>query len=237
MLHKKSLYIVLFLTILLLPSQAQAFVVINEIFADPASDLSGDANGDGVSSSSQDEFVELINFGVDGVDISGWSITDAVKARHIFPIGTLISPYEYLVIFGGGSPTLADVNWQKASTGGLSLNNTADTITLFDDDGGSIDQVIYDSLANHDQSIVRSPEGTGDAFVQHESLNTAQGKLFSPGRSVEGRNVYLTSNNRVQGAVVPEISGIISFGLGWVSMVVGTVRGNFFRKKKSWPGN
>ena len=36
-------------------------VVINEIHADPAGDISGDANGDGVRNSSQDEFVEIFN--------------------------------------------------------------------------------------------------------------------------------------------------------------------------------
>ena len=50
--------------------------VINEIFADPALDSSGDANGDGTREASGDEFVEVYNNTGGAVNISGWSLSD-----------------------------------------------------------------------------------------------------------------------------------------------------------------
>src|SRR6185295_18022396 len=105
---------------------------ILEILADPATTIAGDSNGDGVSSSTQDEFVEFLNTGGSLVDISGWKLNDAVSTRHIFPASTLLLPSHYLVVFGGGAPQIPGVDWQLASTGGLSLNNTSETLTLFD---------------------------------------------------------------------------------------------------------
>ena len=44
-----------------------------------------------------------------------------------------------------------------------------------------IDQVTYGSEAGQDQSVARSPEGTGNIFVQHLSLVNANERRFSPG--------------------------------------------------------
>ena len=82
--------------------QAQAFIVINEILADPPAGLLGDANADGVGSITQDEFVEFFNPTTNVIDISGWSLSDAVKTRHIFTSGSIFQPRGVLVVFGGG---------------------------------------------------------------------------------------------------------------------------------------
>ena len=65
-------------------------VVINEIHADPASGSAGDANGDGVRDFSDDEFVELVNDGGTDLDITGWTLSDVVGARHVFPTGSIV---------------------------------------------------------------------------------------------------------------------------------------------------
>ena len=53
-------------------------IMINEILADPpgsaAGDLQGDANHDGVRSSSDDEFVELANSTTHDIDMSGYQL-------------------------------------------------------------------------------------------------------------------------------------------------------------------
>jgi len=59
-----------FLATLVMTNRAQAFIVINEILADPPAGVFGDANGDGVTSSSQDEFVELLNTGNSAINLS-----------------------------------------------------------------------------------------------------------------------------------------------------------------------
>lgn len=164
---------------------ARAFVVINEIHADPAGDLTGDASGDGIRSVSNDEFAELLNNGAQAVDISSWYLADSVSTRHVFPNNTILQPASFLAVFGGGVVQLPGINWQTASSGALSLNNTAETLTLYDLNSLLIDQVIYGALGNNDQSIVRFPEGQG-TFVLHSTVSGANGALFSPGKDSDG---------------------------------------------------
>ena len=190
--------------------RAEALVVINEVLADPANGLAGDANADGTRSSAHDEFIEILNYGAGTVDISGWSLTDAAATRHVFPSGTALSPFEFFVVFGGGSPSLTGIHWQTASTGALSLNNSADTVSLLDAGFNIVDRLIYDGLANNDQSIVRFPEGAGELFVLHTGLPQAHGALFSPGTSVDGEPLGQ--------ATVPEFLTISYFATGVLMM-------------------
>lgn len=167
---------------------ANASIVISEFLADPAPGLSGDANGDGVSSSIQDEFIELFNFSFEPIEISGWALADAVKIRHIFPKGTVVDPYSFFVVFGGGMTTLA--NAQIASlSGGLGLNNTGDTIFLLDEQHREQQFYTYDGTANKDQSLTRMDMSDG-RFYLHSDFPEAQGRLFSPGVFVNGQTVH-----------------------------------------------
>ena len=191
-------------------------VVINEFLADPASSLAGDANGDGTSSSSQDEFIELVNVGGSVIDLSGWTLADSVQTRHIFSASTFLNPNEFLVVFGGGSPSLPGVHWQIASTGTLSLNNSGDQISFFDQMNNLVDQVIYGSSAGNDQSLTRNPDGFGTMFEQHATIPAAGGAVFSPGRTINGQLAL---------SVIPEPITVLSFGLG----ALGLMR---YRKKK-----
>lgn len=186
----------------LITSRAEAMILINEILSDPPAGLAGDSNNDGVRSTNTDEFIEIFNNGNGSVDLSSWTIRDLTDVRHIFPNNTVLNSLNYLVVFGGGSPNLPDIFWQKASTGTLSLNNTAETVSLFQSDGTLVDEVSYGTLANQDQSIVRTADGNG-GFVLHSSVSP---NLFSPGES---------SNPVVQTAAVPEPASLISllFGL------------------------
>lgn len=159
-------------------------VVINEIHADPASDLSGDANGDGTRDSGDDEFVELVNTGAGALDISGWTLSDGVSTRHTFPAGTVLAAGQAIVVFGGGTPTGAfgASLVQTASSGSLSLNNGGDTVTLADTLAAVIATEIYGSAGGDNQSLTRSPDLTGE-FVKHTTVDTA---LFSPGTELDG---------------------------------------------------
>lgn len=221
---KQHMIFLVLAVLLVTVSPASASVVINEIFSDPAANLTGDANADGVRSGTQDEFVELLNYDTAEIDISGWSLTDRVSVRHIFPTNTILSPYTFLAIFGGGSPLLPDVNWQVASTGSLGLNNSGDTISLFNADAQLIDQVVYGSIANHDQSITLFPDGEGLEFVLHSSLDQAQGALFSPGTSVDFRtSLVLVDEGTPSGddnPVVPEWPTLMYFATGWGSLLL-----------------
>ena len=192
-------------------ASAQALsVVVNEFLADPASTLAGDANNDGVTSSGNDEFVELLNLSSSIMNLSGWSLSDSTQTRHIFPSGTFINPNEFLAVFGGGSPNLAGVNWQVASTGTLSLNNAGDQISIFDQTNLLIDQITYGSSAGNDQSLSRNPDGSGATFVLHSTIPESAGALFSPGKTISGQLTL---------SVVPEPVTILSFSLGTLGIV------------------
>ena len=161
-------------------------VVINEFLADPANDLPGDANGDGIRDSGDDEFIEIANVSGADLDISGWTLADAVQVRHTFPTGTVIPAGCTAVLFGGGTPTgsFGGAVVQTASTGTLSLNNGGDTLTLTDTAASSL-AVVYGSEGGDDQSITRDPDVTG-SFVKHGSAAASGGALFSPGTQLDG---------------------------------------------------
>jgi hypothetical protein len=124
-------------------------LVVNEYLADPPAGLEGDANGDGTRSSSQDEFVEILNRSADPIDISGYKLSDADDVRHVFAPGTIIPAFEAAVVFGGGTPSGSFGNAAenhlvfKASTGGLSLNNGGDSIILQDVQGHVVQKIIF----------------------------------------------------------------------------------------------
>ncbi|NNG01107.1 MAG: ExeM/NucH family extracellular endonuclease [Desulfobacteraceae bacterium] len=159
-------------------------LVINEIHADPDS-TAGDANGDGVVDTAQDEFVEIINNTNTATDISGWTLSDEVGVRHFFPAGTVIPAQCGVVVFGGGSPAgnFGNAVVQTASSGTLGLNNTGDTITLANGDT-IIVEATYGGEGGDNQSLTRSPDLTG-AFVKHGPASTS-GALFSPGTRLDG---------------------------------------------------
>lgn len=168
------------------PSYA-ATIVINELLADPGPELSGDANGDGVRGTSDDEFIELVNHSDSSIDLTGWQLSDLTGLRHLFPSGTVLDPYAAVVVFGGGSPAgeFGGAIIQKASTGGLSLNNTNETITLTDG-AVVIATASYGGEGGDDQSLTLFPDITGTGFVKHSLAAGSGGALFSPGTMVDG---------------------------------------------------
>ena len=202
-----------------------ATLIVNEYLADPpgstATDLIGDANGDGVRDATQDEFVELVNNGASPLDISLFTISDAMQTRFTFPGGKVIPPGEAAVVFGGGTPTGAFGNAAAnglvfaAGGAGLSLNNGGDTITIKDNMGATVTSETYGSTeGNADQSITRSPDVTG-GFVMHSTAPGSGGALFSPGRRVNG--APFTTSDPVIASISPE--GVIA-GSGDVTIVV-----------------
>jgi hypothetical protein len=187
-------------------------LIINEVLFDPAgalaTDLEGDANGDGTRDSAQDEFIEFYNNSNAPLDISGYKVYDAsgltnTAPRHIFPAATIIPANSFLVLFGGGTPTgsFGGSVVQVASEGTLpadrelNLNNAGDVITVLN----TSDEVVltYDSSAtgiNHgsNESVTRSPDLT-ESFVLHTTANAAL--IFSPGLKVDGTTLSLNDNN------------------------------------------
>ena len=161
-------------------------IVINEVLADPDAPA-GDANGDGTSSTTQDEFVEIVNTGASAVDVSSWTLSDGFGLRHTFPVGSSIPAGCAFVVFSGGTPTgpfgLAVV--QTASSGQLGLNNGGDDITLRDGSSTVIASYTYGAEGGNNASLTRDPDITG-SFVLHSAATNAGGTLFSPGTRNDG---------------------------------------------------
>lgn len=92
---------------------------LNEVFPDPKGD---DGNG---------EFIETYNYGVEDVDLSGWTLRDATGGMYEFPSGVVVPPGYYSVV--------------TAPNIGFSLNNDRDTISVHDPNGVSADSFSYES--------------------------------------------------------------------------------------------
>ncbi|MCA9516875.1 MAG: lamin tail domain-containing protein [Myxococcales bacterium] len=145
------------------PVEEPVVVLVNEIHPNPATDT----NGDGVVSGTNDEFVEIVNASAVEVDLAGWSVSDAVGVRHVFPAKSVLAPGGAVVVFGGGAPGLeaGTTLVQTASTGRLGLNNGGDEVKLVDVDGRAVALVKYGAEVEKGESLQRAVDGDkGDAF-------------------------------------------------------------------------
>lgn len=146
-------------------------VFINEVLAnEPGSVVAG-------------EFVELVNLG-GAVDLGGYRLQDGAAVRHVFASGTILGTNQGIVVYGGASAIPGGFTAVAASTGGLGLSNSGDTVTL-DDGSAVVDSVSYTSaLAGADGvSMNRNPDVTPGASM---SLHTALGGNSSPGTRASG---------------------------------------------------
>ncbi len=183
--------LLLLFSLILIPV-ASAQLVINEIQYDPASGLNGDANGDGTSNFSEDEFIEIVNTGAATVDISGFTLSDDDGGAFAFPANTMLAAGRAAVLFGGGTPTGTfggSLVFTDDGTIGSGLSNGGDLVELRDAGGTLITSVGYGSsgavTGGSDQSITRSPDLSGD-FADHSTADTGDASLFSPGTQIDG---------------------------------------------------
>ena len=205
----RRLTAIVLLTILLSPlvgpRQALAAdpgdMVINEIHADPASGLPGDANGDGVQNFSDDEFVEIYNDSAGDLDLSGWTLSDGFGLRHTFPGGSVVTTGCSVVVFGGPTPTgtFGGSLVQTASTGALVLNNSAGDVVTLNDGTTDIASESYGSEGGDNQSLTRDPDIIG-GFVKHSEATGSGGSLWSPGTMIAG--------SMFSGCGVPPLAGV-----------------------------
>lgn len=148
-------------------------IIINELLPNPMGTDLGE------------EYVEIVNVGDASVDLSGWTLGDAVDARrHVFAAGQRLGAGQALVIYDRGSrPHI--LNAITASSTLLSLNNSTETITIFDATGAAIDAVSY-ATTREGVSLNRQVDGDPlSLFVNHTLVTGAVGNL-SPGVRATG---------------------------------------------------
>jgi len=91
-----------------------------------------------------EEWVVITNAGPVAVDLSGWALGDlASPHRHVFPSGAILSPGASLKVYDGGVHS----DGLPASSGALSLNNSDETITLYDAHALVVDALTWTSAA------------------------------------------------------------------------------------------
>lgn len=170
-------------------------IVINEINADISAGYTGDANNDGVRSSDDDEFIELVNNNGGPLDVSNWTISDSSSTRFTFPASTVIPDQCAVVVFGGGAPMGFFGGAQVFTTSSLGFNDAGDTIIIRDGSSTVIATYTYfdqgESEGDNDQAITRSPDITGaDPLVLHGQVAagspSSTGFRFSPGTQANG---------------------------------------------------
>ncbi|MEV7415618.1 lamin tail domain-containing protein [Streptomyces sp. NPDC089919] len=151
-----------------------ANVMINEVLAnEPGSNTAGEA-------------VELVNTGSTAADLTGWTLSDGSAVRHTFAAGTTLQPGKAITVFGASSAIPAGITAVGASTGGLNLSNSGDTVTLRDSTGATVQSLSYTSgQANSDGvSINRNPDGSATgSWVKHDTISSLPS---SPGRRADG---------------------------------------------------
>lgn len=119
-------------------------IFINEILADPSSD------------EAENEFIELYNFGESTFDLSGWQLDDGnLEDDKIYlfdneDLNYFLAPGEFITFF-------------RPETN-LTLNNDADAVYLFDDQGEEIDSYVFESTFV-DRSWGRNPENREEWMI------------------------------------------------------------------------
>jgi hypothetical protein len=157
-----------------------------------------------------EELLELVNVGTASIDLSGFTISDALAVRHVFSAGTHLGPNQALVVHSGPSTTAIRL---LASSGQLSLNNDTDLITLRSPHGTIVDRVTL-GLALEGESIHRDPEslvdhdfdGLVDASPWYRHTELADSVSTSPGLRPDGLPWALQSQGPVENPAEPDAS-------------------------------
>ncbi|HEX6982735.1 MAG TPA: lamin tail domain-containing protein [Balneolaceae bacterium] len=157
-------------------------IVINEILVNPGTN---DANKDRKADDG-DEFVEIVNKQSAAVDISGWTFADgdpgAPNVQYTFPQGTVVPANGALVLSEGQPDGYFGGAVVQTIDGGLSLNNSDETLFIQNENGSIIDRISYGE-STEGESLVRKTDST---LVNHSAIPGANGFLISPGTKANG---------------------------------------------------
>lgn len=148
-----------------IPGEEKTYnVTINEILPDPNEDYNHDNETD-----SDDEFIELYNYGDSGVDVSSWVIKDEGSGNLVIPNGTTLGSKELILFIKGDKDGDYGSEWYGTWP---FLNNGGDSVKLYNENGELIDSFSYNT-STKGESWSRIPDGTGD----FQETNPTPGEL------------------------------------------------------------
>lgn len=205
-------------------------LVIMEIHAatpgNQPEDLEGDANNDGRRHSSDDQFIEIVNFESYPVDLTGWTIGEEIGDRHMFPEGTVLQPKQAIVVFGGGKPSGAfgGAIIQTSSSGGNGLGfdraSGPDSAYLKAPFDVRVEEHLMWQLADYQEETSKLPEdnpaydeggsqarlepGRDAEWVMHPLTPSAGYALFSPGTWPDG-TPYFEAENKLSVSISADV--------------------------------
>jgi len=151
-------------------------IQLSEILAGPSRDW----DGDGAFVARQDEWLEIRNNGASVETLAGYLVSDADSTIRYAFTGS-VAPGGVLLVTG----RMAE-DWQRAQSrtvSGLSLNNSGDTVRLFQIQGADtveVESKTYNSIEGAtDRSTGRL--GPGDEWVLFDGFNRYAGTGTPPG--------------------------------------------------------
>jgi hypothetical protein len=169
-------------------------LVINEVIPDPGTI---DINSDGTSSSTGDEFIEIVNVSSKTLQVGGLQIyLDTNTSKRITLQSLALPPKGVIIIFGGGMQSDMEANTGKPHskfngayvyTGTSILTNTSTRKVILEDAQktqiSSFTYGVTGCKPSKGVSLTLSPDLTG-ACVLH---STAQANVpYSPGTKIDG---------------------------------------------------
>lgn len=153
-------------------SPGAASLLVNEVLADPASDW----NGDEMTHSRDDEWLEIINTSTSPVDLTGLRVASSDTTWR-YEFSGMLGPGDVRIIYGSDAYAWEQETGNPAF--GLRLTNTGATIGLWRltaTDTTLVDEVTYsDEDAEDDRSAGRLDENP-DEWVLFDQLNPYDGE-------------------------------------------------------------
>ena len=195
------------------PNAVEQQIAFNEFLANPTANTNAayfnplHRASPAPNPTSQDEFVEIVNWSDTDVDLQGWTLHDSTALRHRFESSVSLESSNAVVVYGGpllGFAPELPVPAVPASSGSLSLQNSGtEALLLRNALGQLVARLVYrgGSLSTNG-SLTRVPEVNGP-FVAHASVSAT---TSSPGREIGGA-VFA-------GALVPRIRLVLDVSPG-----------------------
>jgi hypothetical protein len=188
-----------------IPDECQ-LLTINEVLINPVNDLNGDGTVD-----LDDQYIELVNFTANDVDLTGWSIRKLGLSWYSFPNGTTLNSGCAMLLFIHIDPSNQDDYLPAIS---LSIDESAmsqsGVLSLLDASGTQLEVVGYDANeAANGTSLTRCPDLLGDSLVPHDPGTLCQTVTIeddlSPGRRVDQTIFPGSCSEDLDGDGVPDV--------------------------------